>query len=63
MYEDVNRMAWRVAEASGLRMVDRMAIGHGHRALFLGGTSRYSPLGHRVMGEALAEQLFASGLV
>src|SRR5712691_9431525 len=37
IYEDVNRMARRVAEAAGSPLVDRMAIGHGHRALFLGG--------------------------
>lgn len=63
IYDEVNAMARRVADAAGVPLVDRIAIGHGHPSLFLGGSRRYSPLGHRVMGEALAEQLLNSGHV
>lgn len=63
IYDEVNAMARRVAETAGLPLVDRIAIGHDHPSLFLGGSKRYSPLGHRVMGEALAERLLNSGLV
>ena len=57
IYKQINAMVRRVAETAGLPMVDRMSIGTGQRSLFLGGTSKYSKQGHRVMGEALAEQL------
>jgi hypothetical protein len=63
IYDEVNAMARRVAVAAGLPLVDRIAIGHDHPSLFLGGSRRYSPLGHRVMGEALAERFLRSGVV
>jgi hypothetical protein len=61
--DDVNVMTRRIAEAAQLPMVDRMAIGRHHPSLFLPGSVRYSRLGHRVMGEALAELLLDAGLV
>jgi hypothetical protein len=63
IYDDVNAMTRRIAEAAQLPMVDRMAIGRDHPSLFLPGSERYSRLGHRVMGEALAEQLLVAGFV
>jgi hypothetical protein len=61
IYDDVNAMTRRIAEAAQLPMVDRMAIGRHHPSLFLPGSERYSRLGHRVMGEALAELLLDAG--
>jgi hypothetical protein len=63
IYDAINAMARRVAEAAHVPMVDRMAIGRDHPSLFLPATSRHSPVGHRVMGEALAARLLGDGLV
>jgi hypothetical protein len=63
IYDDVNAMTRRIAEAEHLPMLDRIAIGQDHRTLFLPGSRRYSRLGHRVMGEALAELLLDVGFI
>ena len=63
IYDDVNAMTRRIAEAAQLPMVDRMAIGRHHPSLFLPGSERYSRLGHRVLGEALAELLLDTQFV
>lgn len=63
VYDAINTMARRVAEAGQLPMVDRIEIGRSHPALFLPATSRYSRFGHRLMGEALADRLLHDGLV
>jgi hypothetical protein len=63
IYDDINAMARRVAAARQVPIVDRVAIGQGHPALFLPATSRYSGFGHRLMGEALADELLRDDLV
>ena len=63
VFDEVNAMARRLAEAARLPFVDRLAIGRNHGSLFLPATSRHSRVGHEIMGEALADRLLKDALV
>ena len=53
-----------VADSNQVLFVDRLDVADGAgRSIFLDGVIRLSPVGHQLLGHALAESLLASGLV